>query len=59
MSLEMQKYRLNQLVGLYAVSHALYGLIMGIKDKDIPRTLMEVMYFVIGIRATINWLDFS
>ena len=32
---------------------------MGIKDKDIPRTLMEVMYFVIGIRATINWLDFN
>ena len=37
----------------------LIWIIMGIKDKDIPRTLMEVMYFVIGIRATINWLDFS
>ena len=36
----------------------LIWIIMGIKDKDIPRTLMEVMYFVIGIRATINWLDF-
>ncbi len=32
-------------------------IIMGIKDKDIPRTLMEIMYFVIGIRAIINWID--
>ena len=31
---------------------------MGIKDKDIPRTLMEIMYFVIGIRAIINWVNF-
>ena len=37
----------------------LIWIIMGIKDKDVPRTLMEVMYFVIGIRATINWLDFT
>ncbi len=32
-------------------------IIMGIKDKDIPRTLMEVMYFIIGIRAVLNWLN--
>tara|TARA_A100001015_G_scaffold296841_1_gene377650 strand:- start:3633 stop:3890 length:258 start_codon:yes stop_codon:yes gene_type:complete len=32
-------------------------IIMGIKDKDTPRTLMEIMYFVIGIRAIINWID--
>ena len=32
---------------------------MGIKDRDIPRTLMELMYFLIGIRAIFNWLDFT
>ena len=31
---------------------------MGIKDRDVPRTLMEVMYFIIGIRAVINWINF-
>tara|TARA_B100000575_G_scaffold242287_1_gene205604 strand:+ start:157 stop:411 length:255 start_codon:yes stop_codon:yes gene_type:complete len=34
-------------------------IIMGIKDRDIPRTLMEVMYFVIGIRAIINWINYN
>ena len=29
---------------------------MGIKDKDIPRALMEVMYFLLAIRAIFNWL---
>ena len=33
-------------------------IIMGIKDRDIPRTLMEIMYFIIGIRAIINWVKF-
>ena len=33
-------------------------IIMGIKDRDVPRTLMEVMYFIIGIRAIINWVKF-
>ena len=33
-------------------------IIMGIKDRDIPRTLMEIMYFIIGIRAIINWVRF-
>ena len=32
-------------------------IIMGIQDKDIPRTLMEIMYFIIGARAIINWLN--
>ena len=32
---------------------------MGFKDRDIPRTLMEIMYFIIGIRAVINWIDFG
>jgi len=29
---------------------------MGIKDKDVPRTLMEVMYFLLGLRAVWNWM---
>ena len=36
----------------------LIWIFMGIKDRDIPRTLMEVMYFIIGIRAIINWINF-
>tara|TARA_B100001989_G_C24084667_1_gene244116 strand:+ start:117 stop:389 length:273 start_codon:yes stop_codon:yes gene_type:complete len=32
-------------------------IIMGIKDRDIPRTLMEVMYLIIGIRAILNWIN--
>ena len=32
-------------------------IIMGIKDKDLPRTLMEIMYFIIGARAIFNWLN--
>lgn len=37
----------------------LIWIAMGIKDKDMPRTLMEMMYFFIGIRAIINWLNFN
>ena len=37
----------------------LIWIAMGIKDRDIPRTLMEVMYFFIGIRAIINWLYYN
>ena len=37
----------------------LIWIAMGIKDKDIPRTLMEIMYFIIGIRAVINWFNFN
>ena len=36
----------------------LIWIMMGVIDKDIPRTLMEVMYFIIGIRAVINWIEF-
>ncbi len=32
-------------------------IFMGIKDKDIPRTLMEVMYLILGIRAILSWLN--
>jgi|TARA_B100001093_G_scaffold125591_1_gene118155 hypothetical protein len=28
----------------------------GIKDKDIPRALMEGMYLLLGLRAIYNWL---
>tara|TARA_B100001564_G_C20537997_1_gene622983 strand:+ start:336 stop:617 length:282 start_codon:yes stop_codon:yes gene_type:complete len=37
----------------------LIWIFMGIKDRDIPRTLMEIMYFIIGLRAIVNWLNFS
>ena len=30
---------------------------MGIKDRDTPRTLMELMYFLLGLRAVWNWLE--
>ena len=29
---------------------------IGYKDKDIARTCMELMYLIVAIRATINWL---
>ena len=30
---------------------------MGIKDRDTLK-FMELMYFIIGIRAIINWVNF-
>ena len=30
---------------------------MGIKDKDIPRALMELMYLILAIRAIWNWVS--
>ena len=29
---------------------------MGYKDNDIPRTLMELVYLILGMRAVYNWL---
>ena len=29
---------------------------MGIKDKDTPRALMELMYLLLAVRAIWNWL---
>ena len=29
---------------------------MGYKDKDIPRALMELMYFALAVRGVINWI---
>ena len=43
--------------GIATISCSIW-IYMGIKDRDIPRTLMEVMYFIIGIRAIINWVRF-
>lgn len=37
----------------------LIWIMMGVKDKDVPRTLMEIMYFVIGARAIFNWSTFA
>jgi hypothetical protein len=30
---------------------------MGIKDKDTPRALMELMYLLLAIRGVFNWLS--
>lgn len=30
---------------------------MGYKDKDVPRTLMEVMYLAVACRAVYNWIS--
>jgi hypothetical protein len=27
----------------------------GIKDRDIARALMEVVYFILALRGVINW----
>ena len=29
---------------------------MGIKDRDTPRALMELMYLLLAIRGVVNWL---
>ena len=29
---------------------------VGFKDRDIPRTLMELCYLLLGLRAVWNWL---
>jgi hypothetical protein len=29
---------------------------MGIKDKDTPRALMEVMYLLLALRGIVNWI---
>jgi len=34
-----------------------FWVYIGIKDKDIPRTLMELVYFVLALRAVFNWLQ--
>ena len=29
---------------------------MGVKDKDIPRALMELMYLLLAVRGVWNWV---
>jgi len=29
----------------------------GIKDKDVPRALMELVYLILSMRAVFNWLS--
>ena len=41
---------LSQWLGWTICSVSCFIWITGIKDRDIPRTLMEIMYFIIGIR---------
>jgi hypothetical protein len=30
---------------------------MGIKDKDTPRALMELMYLLLAVRGVFNWIS--
>lgn len=30
---------------------------VGIKDKDVARTCMELMYVIVGMRAMVNWYE--
>tara|TARA_X000001036_G_C20506933_1_gene736298 strand:+ start:485 stop:733 length:249 start_codon:yes stop_codon:yes gene_type:complete len=30
----------------------------GLKDKDWPRALMELMYLILSMRAVYNWISF-
>ena len=32
---------------------------MGIKDKDVPRELMELMYLLLAVRGVWNWLGIN
>tara|TARA_B100000768_G_scaffold81257_1_gene77062 strand:+ start:1980 stop:2225 length:246 start_codon:yes stop_codon:yes gene_type:complete len=41
-------------VAIFSCSIWIY---MGIKDKDIPRALMELMYMLLAIRGIWNWLQ--
>ena len=50
---------LSQWIGWSVCSvSCLIWIFMGLQDRDLPRTLMELMYFIIGIRAIINWVNF-
>ena len=43
-------------LGLASISCG-FWVYIGMKDRDIPRTLMELVYFVLAIRAVFNWLQ--
>tara|TARA_A200000159_G_C7016815_1_gene212203 strand:- start:220 stop:465 length:246 start_codon:yes stop_codon:yes gene_type:complete len=40
-------------VALFSCSIWIY---MGVKDKDTPRALMEVMYMLLALRGIWNWI---
>ena len=33
-----------------------FWVFIAMRDKDIPRSLMELVHFVLSIRAIINWI---
>ena len=33
-----------------------FWVVIGMRDGDIPRTLMELVYFGLSVRAVVNWL---
>ena len=41
--------------GIASISCSIW-IYMGIKDRDIPRALMEFMYLLLALRAIWNWL---
>ena len=41
--------------GIATISCSIW-IYMGIKDKDTPRALMELMYLLLALRAIYNWV---
>ena len=41
--------------GIETISCSIW-IYMGIKDKDTPRALMELMYLLLALRAIYNWV---
>ena len=47
----------TQWVGwLFSVIDCIMWVYFGYKDRDWPRALMELMYLILSMRATYNWL---
>jgi len=40
----------------FSVIACIMWVYFGLKDKDWPRALMELMYLILSMRATYNWL---
>ena len=41
--------------GIATISCSIW-IYMGIKDRDTPRALMELMYLLLALRAIYNWI---
>ena len=41
---------------LFSVIACVMWVYFGLKDRDWPRALMELMYLILSMRATYNWL---